>query len=167
VGKLPRCASIWSFRRMRQEARWKRAPPNSWNRFRDFLFKIERIWSLFENDPLALKARRAKPAGGGARGGERGGACGARLLRRIGGRVWRLAVLPVHLAGAGWVEFKAADFSLTAGIWQNLRLWEAGWDINPLNFSLLPLFSSVQKSAVGALIESAPTREWTTRGSTC
>ena len=63
--------------------------------------------------------------------------------RGMGGRAWRLAVL---LAGAGWVEFKAADFSLTAGIWQNLRLWEAGWDINPLNFSLLPLFSSVQKS---------------------
>ena len=92
MGKLPRRGSIWSFRRMRKEARWKRAPPNSWNRFRDFLLKIERIWSLFENDPLALKARRAKPVGGGARGGERGGACGARLLRRIGWRVWRLAV---------------------------------------------------------------------------
>jgi hypothetical protein len=38
-------------------------------------------------------------------------------------RVWRLAVL---LSGAGWVEFKAADFFLTDEIWQNLRLWETG-----------------------------------------
>ena len=65
MGKLPCCASIWSFRRMRKEARWKRAPPNSWNRFRDFLLKIERIRSLFENDALALEARRTEPVGGG------------------------------------------------------------------------------------------------------
>ena len=40
-------------------------PPNSWNRFREFLLKIERIWGLFENDALALEARCAEPAGGG------------------------------------------------------------------------------------------------------
>ena len=43
-------------------------------------------------------------------GGEREGACGAVLSRRTVGRVWRLAVLPVDLAGAGWGEIKAADF---------------------------------------------------------
>jgi hypothetical protein len=43
-------------------------------------------------------------------GGEREGACGAVLSRRTVGRVWRLAVLPVDLAGGGWGEIKAADF---------------------------------------------------------
>ena len=35
MGVLPHSASIGSFRRMRKEARWKRALPDSKNRFRE------------------------------------------------------------------------------------------------------------------------------------
>jgi hypothetical protein len=81
-------------------------------------------------------------------GGGREGACGAVVSRRIGGRVWRLAILPGRVwrlsgdskdatptisallrfavlpAGGGWGEFKAGGFFLTDGDWQSRLVGE-------------------------------------------